>query len=282
MLKHILLNIDVDDARHRTTDFAISVARTFDAHLSGIVYAYDVIPPYDRDVLAPPYDRATAELVSAERQRSETSAQAALSHFEEAARSSGVSVESRLDRATLASAPDRFAHFARTADISILTQAEPGKLPVREILIEATLFSSGRPILVVPYIQSAGFSLENVLVCWEGSRNAARAVGDAMPFLARAKSVEVLIVARHPGESDEMRGLAVAHHLAHHGLKIELNRMVARDIDVPNTILSRAADAGTDLIVMGGYGHSRFREFVLGGATRGILGSMTVPVLMSH
>jgi nucleotide-binding universal stress UspA family protein len=74
----------------------------------------------------------------------------------------------------------------------------------------------------------------------------------------------------------------MAHHLARHGLKVELNRMTARDVDVANTVLSRAADAGTDLIVMGGYGHSRFREFVLGGATRGILGSMTVPVFMSH
>ena len=103
-----------------------------------------------------------------------------------------------------------------------------------------------------------------------------------MPFLTRAKAVEVVVVAGDPGKRDEIPGADIAHHLARHGLKVNLQRIVVRDLDVANTILSHAADAGTDLIVMGGYGHSRLREFVLGGATRGILGSMTVPTLMSH
>ena len=120
------------------------------------------------------------------------------------------------------------------------------------------------------------------MVCWDGSRNAARAIADALPLLARAKAVEVVIVTGKPGESDEIAGADIAHHLARHGLKVEVERLVARDIDITSTLLSRAADLGADLIVMGGYGHSRWREFVLGGATRGILASMTVPVLMSH
>jgi nucleotide-binding universal stress UspA family protein len=120
------------------------------------------------------------------------------------------------------------------------------------------------------------------MVCWDGSRNAARAVGDAMPLLARAKAVEVVIVASEAGKSDELPGADIAHHLARHGLKVELQRIVSPGLDVANTILSHAADAGTDFIVMGGYGHSRMRELVLGGATRGILTSMTVPTLMSH
>ena len=119
-------------------------------------------------------------------------------------------------------------------------------------------------------------------MCWDGSRNAARAVGDAMPFLARAKAVEVVVVTGDAGKSDEIPGADIAHHLARHRLQVELRRIVAEDLDVANTILSHAADAGTDFIVMGGYGHSRLQEFVLGGATRGILQSMTVPTLMSH
>jgi nucleotide-binding universal stress UspA family protein len=98
----------------------------------------------------------------------------------------------------------------------------------------------------------------------------------------RAKSVEVLIVAGGRTKSDEMPGADVGHHLARHGLKVEVKRIVATDVDVANTILSHVADTSADFLVMGGYGHSRLREFVLGGATRGILRAMTVPVLMSH
>jgi nucleotide-binding universal stress UspA family protein len=124
--------------------------------------------------------------------------------------------------------------------------------------------------------------LDRVLVCWDGSRSAARAIGDAMPFLARSKSIEVVTIARNEEPRDELAGADIAHHLARHKLKVDLKRIVTKDQDVASTILSHAADSGADLIVMGGYGHSRLREFVLGGATRGILGSMTVPILMSH
>ena len=103
-----------------------------------------------------------------------------------------------------------------------------------------------------------------------------------MPFLARSKSIDVVIVASGREKSDEIPGVDIGQHLARHGLKVEVKRIVADDIDVPNTILSYAADSSADFIVMGGYGHSRLREFVLGGATRGILASMTVPTLMSH
>ena len=120
------------------------------------------------------------------------------------------------------------------------------------------------------------------MVCWDASRNAARAVADAMPILAKAGAIDVVIVASERPKSDEVAGADIGHHLARHGLKVEVKRIVATDTDVANTILSHAADTSADFIVMGGYGHSRLREFILGGATRGILSSMTVPVLMSH
>jgi nucleotide-binding universal stress UspA family protein len=102
-----------------------------------------------------------------------------------------------------------------------------------------------------------------------------------MPLLQRAGAINVVTV--EPREHQhELAGAEIAQHLARHKLKVELNPIVAKDIDVASTILSYAADSSTDLIVMGGYGHSRLREFVLGGATRGMLKSMTVPTLMSH
>ena len=163
-----------------------------------------------------------------------------------------------------------------------LGQIESGKEFPEEILPETALFGSGRPVLVVPYIQKAGMKLDRVLVCWDGSRAAARAIGDAMPFLARSKSIDIVTIARNEEPRDEMPGVDIAQHLARHKLKVEFKRIVAKDPDVASIILSTAADLGSDMIVMGGYGHSRLREFVLGGATRGILEAMTVPVLMSH
>jgi nucleotide-binding universal stress UspA family protein len=175
-----------------------------------------------------------------------------------------------------------FGRLARRFDVAVVAQAEPDKLPARRLIIEAALFDSGRPVLLVPYIQREGLRLERVMVCWDGSRSAARSVGDAMPFLARAKAVEIVLVASEPGKSNEIAGADIAHHLARHGLKVELKHIVVQDLDVGNTILSHAADTEADFIVMGGYGHSRLREFVLGGATRAILGAMTVPTFMSH
>ena len=136
--------------------------------------------------------------------------------------------------------------------------------------------------MVLPYIHKSALKLDRLLICWDGSRPATRAIADAMPFLRRSQAIDVVIVASGREKTDEIPGVDIGEHLARHGLKVEVKRIVATDIDVPNTILSHVADSGADFIVMGGFGHSRLREFVLGGATRGILAAMTVPTLMSH
>ena len=151
-------------------------------------------------------------------------------------------------------------------------------------MIEASLFESGRPVCFVPYIQRDGIKLDRLVCCWDGSRPVARAINDALPFLTRAGAVDLLIVLNEKtrNEEREIRGVEMGKHLARHGIKVEVKTMVAPDIDVTNTILSYVADSSATMIVMGAYGHSRLREFLLGGVTRGILSSMTVPVLMSH
>jgi len=177
---------------------------------------------------------------------------------------------------------DLFGRIARRFDLSVIGQTEPDRPAPEELIIEGALFGSGRPVIVVPYIQKQGLKLDRVLACWDGGRAATRAIADSLPFLQRAKTVEVLIVASGRTKSEELPGADIAQHLARHGLTIEVKRIVAADIDVPNAILSYAADSSADFLVMGGYGHSRLREFVLGGATRGILTSMTLPTLMAH
>ena len=136
-------------------------------------------------------------------------------------------------------------------------------------------------MIFVPYIQKAPLKLDRVMVCWDGGRAAARAIADAMPLLKRAGRVEIVIVANERGKQDEIEGADMGAHLSRHGLNVEVKRTMPGNTDVADVILSHAADADSDFIVMGGYGHSRLREFVFGGVTHKILRSMTVPVL-SH
>ena len=263
-------------SRDAARDYAISVSAAFNAHLAAIGFDYaPMLPPVDT-VSAVPFD-----ILDAEREANRKAASDAIARFEEAARLAAVSAESRLVEASVSGATKVFGSIARTFDLSVVGQAEPKSMR-DDLMIEGALFDSGRPVLVVPYIQRAGLKLDRVMVCWDGSRNAARAINDAMPFLSRAKAVDVVTIGAGKDRSGEIKGVDIAQHLARHGLNVELRRINAGDVDVANVILSDAADRDADFIVMGGYGHSRLREFVLGGATRGILSSMTVPTLMSH
>ncbi len=277
MIKDILVSLSVGQTSSDVAvDYAISVAKSFDAHLAGIALTYE---PYMPGTV---FNGVAANIVASYRAQIEKAGKAALEKFETAVRRSDVSAESHLLQTSLAGIDELFAKTARRFDLSVVGQTKPGKDFPEEILPETALFGSGRPVLIVPYIQKAGMKLDRILVCWDGSQAAARALGDAMPFLARSKSIDIVTISRNEGPRDELPGVDIAHHLARHKLKVEFKRIVANDPDVASIILSTAADLGSDMIVMGGYGHSRLREFVLGGATRGLLEAMTVPVLMSH
>ena len=276
MIKDLVVNLGIGNPRDVAVDYAVSIAETFDAHLCGVAFSYEpVVPPSIMGGIP-------ADVIDAQWAASAKAADAAIAGFEAAAKREGIVAEHRKLKASLGGAGDLFGRLARRFDLAVVGQAEPKHGPAQDLVIEGALFGSGRPVIVVPYIQKGGLKLDRVLICWDGSRPAARAIGDAMPFLARAAAIDVVIVASGREKSDEIPGVDMGEHLARHALKIEVKRLVSGDLDVANTILSYAADSGADLIVMGGFGHSRLREFVLGGVTRGILGSMTVPALMSH
>lgn len=276
MIRDIFVGLPLGPTSDAAINYAISVAAAFDAHLAALAFVCEPVVP--GTIL----DGLTAEIIATYRAQSDKACKAALAKFDDAVRRAGVSAESHMVQSGLSAVDELATRFARHFDLSVVGQTEPGKGVPGEMLPESLLFASGRPVLVVPYIQKAGLKLDRILVCWDGSRSAARAVGDAMPFLTRAKSIDVVTMTRNEEPRDELPGVDIAHHLARHQLKVDFKRIVAKDIDVANTILSHAADSDVDMIVMGGYGHSRLREFVLGGATRGILRTMTVPVLMSH
>ena len=274
-IKDILVNLATGIADDATIAYAISLAQTFDAHLSGVAFASDAVPPAMLAGEVPP--TWIAELHA----EAQTAAQAAVEKFEAAVKRAGISAQAACLPAGVTDPAELLGRMARRFDLSVVRQAEPGKATSAPLIIEAALFETGRPVLVVPYIQKGGVRLERAMVCWDGSRSAARAAGDAMPFLERAKTVEVVMVTEH-GKSDEAPGADIAQHLARHGLAVELNQIVAPNAKTADVLLSHAADAAADLLVLGGYGHSRLREFVLGGVTRSILETMTVPTLMSH
>jgi len=276
MIKDIVVNLSVAPARDVAGDFAVSIAAAFNAHIAGIAFVYDPIPTLVT------MEGVPSALIESLRNENEAAAQAVLANFDQLTKRNGLSAEARTLAASFVGASDAFASIARRYDLSVVGQAEPNRVAAEEFIAEAALFESGRPVVVVPYIQRAGLKLDRIMVCWDGSRNAARAIADAMPFLLRAKSIDVVVVAGEPGKSDEIAGADIAQHLARHGLNVELRRLLSRDMDVANTLFSHAADSSADFIVMGGYGHSRLREFILGGATRSILTSMTVPTLLSH
>ena len=276
MIKDLVVNLTVGVDRDPAAQFAISIAAMFQAHIAGIAFSYDpVITPTVMDGLS-------AAWVDTQRTENRAAAQEAVDRFEAASKREGLSAEHRIIEASLGGAASLFGRIARRFDLSVIGQIDPERMIPDDLLIESALFESGRPLVLVPYIQKGGIRLDRILACWDGSRNAARAIADAMPFLKRGKAIEIVMVASGSGKADELPGVDLGEHLARHGLNVEVKRLVAAGVDVSNVILSYAADCAADFIVMGGYGHSRLREFVLGGATRGILASMTVPVLMAH
>jgi nucleotide-binding universal stress UspA family protein len=275
MIKDIVVNLGLG-AHDPAGDFAISVANTFDAHLLGVAFVYDPIIPGAVMGGIPP------QFIESQRIDSEKTARTAVARFEQAATRAGVSYESLNVSASISGAAERLGRLARRFDVAIVGQPEREKSAPDEVVDEGVLFESGRPVIFVPYIQKAVLKLDRVMVCWDGSRAATRAIADSLPFLRKAKKVEIVVVAGKAGKKDEIPGVDLGQHLARHGLEVDVKRITAPDIDVSSTILSYAADSNADMIVMGGYGHSRLREFILGGVTRSILETMTVPALMSH
>jgi nucleotide-binding universal stress UspA family protein len=277
MVKDIIVNLEHRIARDPARDFAITIAETFDAHIAGVAFAY--APDFPGYVMPEIPPNILAEMIA----ESEKTALAAIERFDAAARRSLVSAEHRLFKTIWVEAPLILSDLAQRFDLSVFMQSEPDGID-NDDMIETSLFQSGRPLIVVPYIQKDALKLDHVVCCWDGSTAAARAINDALPLLVKATAVDLLIVLndKTKNERNEIRGVEMAKHLARHDVKVEIETVPAADIDVTNAILSYVADNSGTLIVMGGYGHAKLREMILGGVTRGMLKSMTVPVLMSH
>lgn len=255
---------------------ALDLARRFDTHVTGVALAVDPIVP--GFVVAP----LPVEVIEQARAQAMEVAKTATERFLAAAIRSGLAAETRVAEILMGGAPEGFVVNCRATDIVVIGQDDPDRPePMREAMIETALFEGTAPLLVVPYISRGTIALDRVMIGWDASRTAARAVQAAMPILRLAKKISVVMIER-AGSNPGQPGAEIATWLARHGLDVELTQVEAPDISIADALLDHAADRSFDLLVMGGYGHSRVREFLLGGATRGILATMTIPVLMAH
>ncbi|MBI3453281.1 MAG: universal stress protein [Rhodospirillales bacterium] len=274
-IKNLIVYADAAPAAIARLDVALDLARDHDAHLTALyVVSIPYIPAYIAGNLPKLALDMQEALLHEEGQKIEKI-------FREKAREAGREIEWREARGDLESAT---LIQARHADLAIVSQAGGDSVAesAAETLPETLIMGAGRPVLVVPRFGQYPKFGQRALIAWNGSREAVRAVNDALPLLRRAQQVWVL--SADPADHGTRRhaGADIALHLARHGVKAEASTTHAEDIDIGNLLLSRTADMGADLVVMGAYGHSRTREIVLGGATRHLLQHMTVPVLFSH
>jgi nucleotide-binding universal stress UspA family protein len=281
-LKDLLVYLDGSDACHRRIEFATTLARKHEARLTGL-FILDLIPTIETMARGYGDQLEFVESYAALRKQALEHAGRVEAEFREGLRREGVAGEWRFHESLPA---ETVSLHARYADLAIVGQIDPEKPPpVNAARVpEEVLFTSGRPVLVVPYAGRFDAACENVLIAWTATREAARALNDAMPLLERAKKVTVLTINPERGADVEpgIPAADIAHHLAEHGIVTEAATTVADEISTSDALLNYASDHGDSLIVMGAYGHSRVRELILGGVTRRILRQMTVPVLMSH
>lgn len=278
--KDLLVVLDSEASARARIDLAAVLAEHFEAHIVGLYLLPIPEAPrhfgyYDPALLDPFFEELRVRAREAADKQREV--------FEHVTSLRGLSAEWRVIAAGAEVDP---ALHARYVDLTILGQLDPDRGEADGIRPrpEHVTLASGRPILVVPYAGHFESIGRRVLIGWNATREAARAVNDAMPLLVAAEMVTVLTIDPREGPHGhgELPGADIALHLARHGVKAQIERTASADLPIGDVLLSRAADLAVDLLVMGAYGHSRARELLLGGATRSLLRSMTVPVLMSH
>jgi len=276
-IKDIVVHVDEGRNHEERVRVASDLASRFDAHLTGVyVKTPAYLPAYVAAQVGP-------DIIEMQAKAASEAAAGAAERFDAATKRSGLTAEMRVGEGPV---DEVLALHARYGDLCVVGQTDPdGDAPADDVDVPGhVVLYSGRPVLIVPYAGKFENVGKRVLVAWNGSREAARAVNDAMPLLQGASHVTVLAV--NPRESrdplGDLPGADISLHFARHGVKVEAAQIVADDIQVGDMLLSRISDGGFDLVIMGAYGRSRLRELVMGGASRHIMHHMTVPIFMAH
>lgn len=279
-LSDILVHLDGTPQATVRLAVAAGLARRHQAHLTGL-FVVDISPPIMGAADAGS-GAVLAGLIETLRADALDAAGSVESAFHEALRREGIAGEWRLVEGMTSELVPLHAHYA---DLAVLGQADTAEgSPSAAAVLAATIFDSGRPVLVIPYAGSFATVGERVLVGWNAGREATRAVHDALPLLVKAAAVTITAVNPRVGlgAHGEDPGADIARHLARHGVTVMVEHTSAPEMGAADILLNRASDLSADLLVVGAYGHSRLREFLLGGVTRSLLHQMTLPVLLSH
>jgi nucleotide-binding universal stress UspA family protein len=277
MFRNILVHLPSERQLRSVIDVAVALTSAHQSYLDAVSIGYESISAVG--MVMEGGAAAVAAVMGAEADRALERASAAMSVFEAEAKLAKIAYGTRTLTAIPADAEETSGNIARLYDLAVVLQPDSSDASYDNLIPRGILFGSGGPMLMVPHIHKGPLDARHVGIAWDGSRLAARALRDALPFLRGAEAVTVITVNESAGEASSDH---VVTHLARHGIAARVERLTADRGDIHGSILSTAADIDIGLLVMGGYGHSRLQERFLGGVTRGMFESMTVPVLMSH
>lgn len=279
MIKEIFVPLLHAGSDTSALDAAIALAKLHEAHISVLVTLEHPMP------LVTEFGYVPLELTQQQFEEARIGAEAQAKRARDHLAKEAVSSEVRLTEVMLLWSEETAALQARHADISIIGGPDPGKdSPRFALTFKSLLLNSGRPVLLIPRGARLNVPLRRAVVAWKPTGEASRALHDALPLLANASEIDVLVVDPRvaEGQHGQQPGADIAVHLARHGLKVNVVCQPKSGLSVGGNVLMHVQDVDADLLVMGGYGHARWREVVLGGATNSVLEGATRPVLFSH
>lgn len=277
MYSNILVNIPTEHSPRSVIDGAISLAARCQARLDAVAAGHEIVNmPFLAEGGA-----AVAAISEAEHDKAMERARAALAVFEADAKLAGIAYSCRAIAELQADAATIVGTTSRLYDLTIVAQPEFERDSFDNTLAQTILFQSGGPVLFIPYIFRGALQGKRIGICWDGSRLAARALHDAMPLLEQAEAITILTI--NPSSvPDDASATQLVRYLSRLGAQTRVVDLTTNSTSIQASLLSLAMDENLDLLVMGGYSHSRLRETVFGGVTREMLETMTVPTLMSH
>lgn len=255
---------------------AVAIAAALGAHLAAVSCEVHVQLP--GNLLSGSIGNISG-IVAGEAEKSRQSARGLLAAFDAAADKAGVPHETITEKCPTIDVPEVLVDYARLHDLTIVPVPES----YDQWYAESVIFESGRPTLILPETPRArAFELNTVVVAWDFSRAAARAISDALPLLERAKKVRVLTVGNEKAFDTKHSAEELAKNLARHGIDVVLDKVNADGRPIASVLEAYALSHKADVLVMGAYGHARWREFILGGATQSLLSKPPLPILLSH
>ena len=275
-LKDILVHVDSGEGSPSRIEAAIRLAKQHDAHIAGLYILFPMnLPPYVANEFP-------AEVLEMQKKRDEKELQESKQRFEALISDTGVSYEWRAEQGHY---EEVVCEHARYVDLLILGQRDENEpMSPSDASPDSVVLKSGRPAIIVPYIGIPDNFPDRSLIAWNGKRESLRAINDAMPILQKCSYVKVasFIEEAKKREAMSLSEKEIIRHLGRHGVDAQAEIVNPGDLDIGNALLSYVADEAVDLLIMGCYGHSRFRELLLGGVTKRIFAEMTIPVLMSR